>query len=122
METFSNYISNAFCLTNFLSGIIYIITGLILLKFPPKKINHLYGYRTARSMKSQKHWDYAQRISAKKIILYGCLFIFLSFAGFFIPLNNKYLALLAIGSVIVLSVIYILDVEGALKKKFPEED
>lgn len=31
-------------------------------KFPPKKINGVYGYRTSSSMKSQQNWDYAQKI------------------------------------------------------------
>jgi hypothetical protein len=36
------------------------------------------------------------------------------------PLHNNYLALLAIAVVIILSILFIIDVEIALKKKFPE--
>jgi uncharacterized membrane protein len=88
--------------------------------FPPQKINHLYGYRTPKSMKSQKHWDFAQKTASKKIIIYGVYFLFISFAGLFMPLHNNYLALLAIAVVIILSILFIIDVEIALKKKFPE--
>jgi hypothetical protein len=35
-----------------LCGVIYIITAWIFMRYPPKKINDFYGYRTARSKKS----------------------------------------------------------------------
>ena len=34
-------------------------------KHPPRRVNGLYGYRTARSMKSQELWDFAQRLCGK---------------------------------------------------------
>ncbi len=33
-----------------------LLLGLIFRKFPPKKINSLYGYRTKRSMANQATW------------------------------------------------------------------
>ena len=35
----------------FLSGGIFYLVALVLSKFPPKKINYFYGYRTKASMK-----------------------------------------------------------------------
>ena len=46
----------------------FLLAGLIMLLFPPKKINGIYGYRTTRSMKNQENWDKAQRFSAIKMI------------------------------------------------------
>jgi hypothetical protein len=40
------------------SGLIFMLAGFIMLKFPPKKINSLYGYRTSSSMKNQERVDY----------------------------------------------------------------
>ncbi len=37
------------------------VFGLRFLKNPPKEINTLYGYRTARSMKNRDTWDFAHR-------------------------------------------------------------
>ena len=54
-----------------LCGLIYIITGQLVLRYPPKKINDFYGYRTARSKRSQAHWDFAQKESSKYIIQSG---------------------------------------------------
>ena len=39
--------------------------GTRFLKHPPKTINALYGYRTARSMRSQAAWDFAHRYCGK---------------------------------------------------------
>ncbi len=41
-----------------LSGMM-ILFGWMFLHKPPKKINDLFGYRTARSSKSQAAWDFA---------------------------------------------------------------
>ena len=35
--------------------------GRIFQRRPPKRINGIYGYRTARSMKNQATWDFAHR-------------------------------------------------------------
>ncbi len=40
-------------------GPLMLVLALLFRKFPPKKINDLYGYRTARSMKSEEAWAYA---------------------------------------------------------------
>ena len=63
-------------------GIISIVAGLIMRKFPPKKINALYGYRTSSSMKNQKRWDFAQIYSSAEMIKIGFLNIVISFIGF----------------------------------------
>lgn len=41
--------------------------GYIFGKFPPKKINPVYGYRTRRSSRSQAAWDVAQVYSARQM-------------------------------------------------------
>ena len=54
-----------------------LLLGWLLKKFPPKKINHLYGYRTQRSMKNQSTWEAANAYSSLvffKVSLY-CFFI-----------------------------------------------
>ena len=53
-----------------------LLLGWLLKKFPPKKINHLYGYRTQRSMKNQATWEAANKYSSLvffKISLYSFL-------------------------------------------------
>lgn len=66
--------------TNFYLAIGYCIFMLLLSwvtkRFPPKKINHFYGYRTARSMKNQDTWETGNVFSSKLMIRYSlyCFF------------------------------------------------
>ena len=66
----------------FLSGGIFYLVALVLSKFPPKKINYFYGYRTKASMKSQESWNFAQNYTSKNEIYltihfyYRCIFEF----------------------------------------------
>ena len=55
-----------------------LLLGWLLKKFPPKKINHLYGYRTQRSMKNQASWEAANTYSS-------LVFFKVSLYSFFIP-------------------------------------
>ena len=51
-----------FCTAMFLlTPAVMLLFGWRFQKKPPKTINGLYGYRTARSMKSQETWDFAHR-------------------------------------------------------------
>ncbi len=56
-----------------LCGLPMVILGYVYWKWPPKKVNHLYGYRTNRSMKNQEVWDYANKIGAQMIIYSGVI-------------------------------------------------
>lgn len=54
-------------------GMTFLAVGLLLLKFTPKKINYLYGYRTPASMRNQKNWDFSQKYSAIEFMRMGIL-------------------------------------------------
>jgi uncharacterized membrane protein len=54
-----------------LIGFSFVVLGFFLGKYPPKKINHVYGYRTRGSMKSQERWDHAQVYSASEMVKQG---------------------------------------------------
>ncbi|MBU3113059.1 SdpI family protein [Clostridium lacusfryxellense] len=102
--------------------IIMIISGLVLRFKPPSKINIFYGYRTNRSMNSQKAWDYAQRrIGA--LWLYMGIFLYIVFilSMSFIPVAKENLSFIhgAIG--IITLIIGIPFVEKELKEKFDKD-
>ena len=61
-----------------LPGIIFLIFGAVMYFFPPKKINGWYGYRTGGSMKIQKNWRFAQKYSAKVMMVFGLIMTVLS--------------------------------------------
>lgn len=46
-----------------------LVLAFLFKRFPPKKINHWYGYRTPRSMRSNEAWDCANTYSANAIVI-----------------------------------------------------
>ena len=45
--------------------------GRLFMKSAPKKINHFFGYRTARSMKNGDTWEFAHRHFGRNAYLTG---------------------------------------------------
>ncbi len=101
-------------------GPIFILAGLFMKTYPPKKINYLYGYRTRRSMKNQESWDFAQQYSAKEMIKLGFGFIILSIVGLFVDFNKIAELIVALGVMIWSTVALFRKTENTLKQKFPE--
>lgn len=50
---------------------VLLAVSLLMKIWPPKKINHLYGYRSPQSMKNQHNWDLANRYSADLLMWAG---------------------------------------------------
>ena len=63
-------------------AIVIVVGGLLWKRYPPKKINYLYGYRTSRSMKNQQTWDFANKIGPDMIIKTGFILFLLSAIAF----------------------------------------
>lgn len=102
----------------FLVGAIFCITGLITYVFPPKKINHLYGYRTSSSMKSKEVWDFAQRFSSIKMVQMGLLLIVISSLKWIIDLSIGQELIVSLISLSAVILFLFFSVERAIKKKF----
>ncbi|WP_452228698.1 SdpI family protein [Lacinutrix sp. MEBiC02404] len=89
-----------------LVGIIFILTGIIMQLFPPKKINPLYGYRTRNSMKNQNNWDFTQKYAAKLLTIIGVVLLLLSTLNIFFNIQGNLekiiSAILILGAVIFL--------------------
>jgi uncharacterized membrane protein len=118
----SIFFEQAHFVISLLVGGIFSLAGFIMLKFPPKSINHLYGYRTPLSMQSQKHWDYAQGIAAKKMIFLGLLLVGFAFISLLFEISEVVSILLPLILIISVSLYLFMSVERALKKKFPKKD
>ncbi len=106
-------------LVNFLTGVIFIIAAIIQLKFPPKKINSFYGYRTKNSMKSKEAWEFAQIYSAKLMLRFGGGLTLISLLLIRVNLSKPEYEVVAstfiISSIVVLM---LLLVEKEIKKRF----
>ena len=108
-----------FVLTLLLSGLIFYIVGKIMLLYPPKKISHLYGYRTPGSMKSQERWDFAQGYSSRLIVNLGAVLVVLAAFGYFFDIPEKPGALASTGIVVAAAIYLIAKTEIAMNQKFP---
>ncbi len=105
------------------TGPFFVLTGIIMLKSPPKKINSLYGYRTISSMKSQERWDFSQKYSAWLMIKSGIAYSLISLPGLLLKLKTSETirTLLGIGMLIAYAAYLILKTEKAIKEKFGEK-
>ena len=54
------------------NGLLFFLS-LIFYFFPPKKINHLYGYRTRKSMLNDTIWQFANRYFTKTLVVYAAI-------------------------------------------------
>lgn len=101
-----------------LTGGVFLVAGLIQLRFPPRSINHIYGYRTARSMKSAESWYFAQRYSARIMIGMGLILGLLAVVGRLFRLPDSLGA--TVPTIVMLAMVIgmIARVEGELKKRF----
>lgn len=102
----------------FFGGVIFIVVGFIMYKFPPKKINSLYGYKTSSSMESQEKWDFAQNYSSKEMMKLGFLLTISCLFSLITNFDDSTNKLIGFGFMILIVVILFFRVEKAIKIKF----
>mgnify|MGYP000518921017 CR=1 FL=1 len=52
------------------NGVLFLIS-IIFWKFPPKKVNNIYGYRTPKAMQNQQIWDFANSTFNEAFLKYS---------------------------------------------------
>ncbi len=65
-------------------GMLFFVIAFLFYLFPPKRINALYGYRTARSMKNDKVWQAANRKSASLFLYLAIVLLLMGILDYFI--------------------------------------
>ncbi len=101
-----------------LAGSSFVIIGTIMLKFPPKTINSIYGYRTSTSMKSQERWDFAQCYSAKEMIKSGAILALTSPLSLFYNPTEAIGTAVGLGLMLATVIIWIVKTERAISNRF----
>lgn len=106
--------------------IIILIIGFWFSKKPPENINHLLGYRTARSMKNEQTWAFAQKYTGKVFKFSGIIILVLSIILMLLVLGKDENVVANCGTVIcvlqvVMILVSIIPVECALKKNFNDD-
>lgn len=99
-------------------GCMFLILGLIMYLFPSKKINRIYGYYTAASIKSHERWDFSQKYSAKQRVISGLFMIVLSFLGKMHLLNKRDQAVAGFIIILIALIFVKVSTERAIKKQF----
>jgi uncharacterized membrane protein len=80
----------------FIVGFVFAVAAFITIKFPPKKINSTYGYRTSRSMKNQENWDLAQRFSSQLMLKKGLIMLVLALILAVLPIPIEVATLISL--------------------------
>ena len=111
-------LNNPLILIPLSAGIIFIIAGYVMYKFPPKAINSLYGYRTKSSMQSKAHWNFSQHYSSKAMMITGLLLACTSLLGLQFDFGKNTNSIIALSLMILSIIIMFWRVEVAISKKF----
>ncbi|GAA5415293.1 hypothetical protein Pryu01_00317 [Paraliobacillus ryukyuensis] len=81
----------------FITGLGTLMASIVLRTSSPHNINSLYGYRTKRSKKNQKLWDFAQKYSAKLLSIVGILNILIGIGLMFVTYSKEYYLFFELG-------------------------
>lgn len=97
--------------------------GKLFLKYPPKEINAVFGYRTSRSMKNKDTWEFAHRYCGKLWYRCGWVMLPVSVAALLPAIGKSEGVTGIVGGIICAAQTLVLigsiyPVEKALKKKF----
>jgi uncharacterized membrane protein len=84
--------------------------------WPPKKINHFYGYRTPRSTQNQLAWDEANAYSADLLMWAGISTLLIQLISYFV-VGGHISILIPIGYYLVFVITSIFLTERRLKQK-----
>ena len=103
------------------TGIIFILTGFLTQRFPPKQINNIYGYRTKSSKKSKERWDFAQAYSSTLMIKLGIVLCFISALGLVVYFEEIVSVLMALIFILLIAITLVWRTENALKNKFGDD-
>lgn len=100
--------------------------GAYFMRRAPKKINYVFGYRTARSMKNEDTWKFAHKLIGKIWLVCGTVLLVGGVVFFFVFTSGKDENAASIASLVILGVqllvlmCSIIPTEIALKKTFDE--
>lgn len=110
-----------FILITALAGSTFLLAAAIQYKFPPKKINHFYGYRTKTSMRNQECWRFAQRYSALQMMRTATAIIALGALSWGLDYSPPYPLAVGLGITVLFPAAMIVKIEKELKRQFPKD-
>ena len=116
------FLQNPLFIISTSTGLIFIVTAIIISKYPPRKINMMYGYRTKSSMKSKERWDFAQIYSTDLLYNYGLLLTLIGVLCYFTSFAIVTATILSLLIMTILVGLLIYKTEKAIEDKFGSEE
>tara|TARA_B100001115_G_C15840160_1_gene420988 strand:+ start:841 stop:1194 length:354 start_codon:yes stop_codon:yes gene_type:complete len=102
------------------AGLMWLV-ALITKLFPARKPNSLYGYRTDRSMRNRRNWNYAQSLLPKMFFRIGLYHILLAALWSLLPPLNDNMGIMIFGLVLLVAFGFELYRSEHKLKKFSKE-
>jgi len=104
-------------------GVIFIVFGFILKKRPPKSVNHLYGYRTPKSMKNETNWAFSQLYAANEMLQLGFILIPVGVVMAYLSIESEFVeAMTSIAMLILLVIRLFIRTERAIERNEVSND
>lgn len=98
---------------------VFIVLGILQLKYPPKDVNSFVGFRTRKSSKTKRNWDLAQQLCGQYLVISGIIsgafFALLALVNTWLKLEDATLEYLLLFPVFLLFFIILL-----IQKKLPD--
>lgn len=107
---------NEILLIHVIVGPVLLAASLMMKVWPPKKINHFYGYRTPRSTKNQLAWDEANQYSADLLMWAGISTLPVQVISYLV-VDGHISILISIGYYLVFVITSVVLTERRLKAK-----
>ena len=109
-------------IVQFIISCLLLIIGTLFIKFPPSKINPLYGFRTNLSMKNLDTWKEANKKFPQYLFIGSLILIIQKIIVIIInPLNEAAFTILFIISLLLLLVLSLIFTTIYLKTIFDSE-
>ena len=105
----------------FAYGPLILFFSFIFSKYQPKKISTIYGYRTTRSMSNNDIWEFANRVSAKYMIIASLATIIFQLSGIILSYTSEDFLLVSYGFLIISLGLSIWKTEIEINKFFDKE-
>jgi len=110
-------------LSNLLILVIMFVFGKIFSATAPKKINYIFGYRTARSMKNEQTWEFAHKRLGKIWKRISIALLSVAVLPMLIVIGKSEDTIGTVGMIvcyfeIAVMILTVIIVEQALKKNF----
>ena len=112
--------SNLIFLVMGLTGAIVWTAGYFFARYPPKKINFWYGYRTSTSMRNPEIWTFAQTYAAQEMQNTGKILSAIGLVARIFEIEFSWDIGFALFMTTILPLFMIAKIERVLQQKFPK--